>query len=246
MKISKYAKYLENWVFNQVKKANAKGIVFGLSGGVDSAVIAGIAKTVFLNNHLAIVMHINNSELDVKCTNKIIKDFNLINENLDLNSSFKCLAKSLNLCLKNDLIILGNLKSRLRTISLYALAQKYNYLVCGTSNYDEWITGYFTKYGDSACDLAPLRNCLKSDVYELADYYKVPKIIVNRQPSASLLPNQTDEKDLGFKYKELDKHLLNKEKLSSQQEKRLNNLIIMSEHKRKLPIAPKSKRKLLK
>lgn len=241
LNIESYANYLEQWLLRQLKITNTKGIVFGLSGGIDSAVVAGIAKTIVPQNHLAVVMHINNSSLDFKCTNEITKKFKLIFQNLDLNLSLKTLIETLNLDLKKDINIIGNLKARLRMVSLYALAQKKNYLVCGTSNYDEWMTGYFTKYGDSACDIALLRNCLKSDIYELGNYYSVPKIIMERKPTASLFPNQTDEKDLKIKYDELDSYWLNNKLLNDAKVKCIKNLVNQSNHKRKLPLAPKNR-----
>ncbi|WP_033160130.1 NAD(+) synthase [Mycoplasmoides alvi] len=241
--IKKYANYLEKWLEKQVKKSHSDGVVFGLSGGVDSAVVAGIAKSVFPQNHIAITMHLNNSTLDLKCTKEIVEKFKLNVKELNLNEVLFNHINALRLDLNSDLKIIGNLKSRLRMISLYALAQQHNYIVCGTSNYDEWMTGYFTKYGDSACDISLLRNCLKNDVYALAKHYLVPNIIINRKPTASLFPNQTDEDDLKLKYNELDFYWLNKKVLSKSKEKHLKELIKNSNHKRKLPPAPKSFKK---
>lgn len=236
--IAKYARYLENWLLSVVSAANAKGVVFGLSGGIDSAVVAAIAKQIFKHNYLAVVMHINNSSLDKKCTDTIIEQLDLNSTIVDLLPATNSFIKSLNLDKKQDNLIIGNFKARLRMATLYALAQKNNYLVCGTSNYDEWLTGYFTKYGDSACDVAVLRNTLKAKVYELGKYYSVPKIIITRPPTAGLINNQTDENDLGFTYQQLDNHLLKTKKLEKDLLKRFNELKNNSNHKRKLPLAP--------
>lgn len=236
--ISKYARYLENWLSSVVSASNAKGVVFGLSGGIDSAVVAAIAKQVFKHNYLAVVMHINNSLLDKKCTDTIIKQLDLNSKTVNLLPATNNFIKNLNLDKNQDQVIIGNFKARLRMATLYALAQKNNYLVCGTSNYDEWLTGYFTKYGDSACDVAVLRNTLKTEVYELGKYYSVPEIILNRAPTAGLINNQTDEKDLGFTYHQLDNHLLKIKKLEKNFLKRFNELKNNSNHKRKLPLAP--------
>lgn len=236
--IAKYARYLENWLLSVVSAANAKGVVFGLSGGIDSAVVAAIAKQIFKHNYLAVVMHINNSSLDKKCTDTIIEQLDLNSTIVDLLPATNSFIKSLNLDKKQDNLIIGNFKARLRMATLYALAQKNNYLVCGTSNYDEWLTGYFTKYGDSACDVAVLRNTLKAKVYELGKYYSVPEIIITRPPTAGLINNQTDENDLGFTYQQLDNHLLKTKKLEKDLLKRFNELKNNSNHKRKLPLAP--------
>lgn len=236
--IAKYARYLENWLLSVVSAANAKGVVFGLSGGIDSAVVAAMAKQIFKHNYLAVVMHINNSSLDKKCTDKIIEQLKLNSKVVNLLPATNNFIKNLNLDKKQDNVIIGNFKARLRMATLYALAQKNNYLVCGTSNYDEWLTGYFTKYGDSACDVAVLRNTLKTDVYALGKHYCVPEIILNRPPTAGLIINQTDENDLGFTYSQLDNHLLKIKKLEKNVLKRFNELKNNSNHKRKLPLAP--------
>ena len=242
--IKEYAKYLETWLSKTVKSAGAKGVIFGLSGGIDSAVLAGLAKKTFKNNYLAVIMHINNSALDQKCTNQLIASLKLNYTDLKLDSTVKQLTKALNLNQKNDADIIGNIKARIRMLSLYAFAQKHNFLVCGTSNYDEWQTGYFTKYGDSACDIAPLRNSLKSDVYELAQYYKIPQIVIERKPTASLKPKQTDEAELQLTYTNLDNFFKGLKSLSKLDLNRYKHLHHNSQHKRQLPHAPQPRWKL--
>lgn len=240
-----YVQYLEKWVQQTIHNAGAKGVVFGLSGGIDSAVIAAIAKSVFKNNHLAVVMHINNPLLDKECTDQAIKDLKLNAIHLDLLDAATNIAKTIKINPKKDLEIFGNIKARIRAVSLYGLAQKHNYLVLGTSNYDEWMTGYFTKYGDSACDIAPLRNLLKGDVYTLGNYYQVPQIILQRAPSAGLKPNQTDENDLNLKYVDLDNHFLRISPFKKTELEHYNKMHKNSIHKRTLPLAPKGIHKLV-
>lgn len=237
--VNELATYLETWLKNKIKKTNSNGIVFGLSGGIDSAVVAAIAKKALDLNYLAVVMHINNSSLDKQCTDELISQLKINYLNLNLLSTANSLANVININPRKDLELFSNIKARLRMISLYTLAQKYNYLVCGTTNYDEWITGYFTKYADSACDISLLKNCLKSDIYKLAKFYNIPHIIINRAPSASLIPNQTDEKELKLKYFEIDNHYLKINELKNKKLKRLNELIKISKHKRTLPSVPK-------
>ncbi|WP_052663385.1 NAD(+) synthase [[Mycoplasma] testudinis] len=236
--IPSYARFLENWLLANVSTSKANGVVFGLSGGIDSAVVAALAKQVFGHNHLAVVMHMNNSQLDEECTTKAIDVLQLNAVHLNLLPAAIEMAYALNIDPKLQPEIFGNIKARIRTIALYSLAQKNNYLVCGTSNYDEWMTGYFTKYGDSACDLAPLRNLLKSDVYALGRHYLVPQNIMRRAPSASLVVNQTDENDLNLKYIDLDQHFLNTKPLKGNDLKHFNDLHERSNHKRNLPPAP--------
>lgn len=229
---------LERWLAARVKKAGAKGVAFGLSGGVDSAVIAGISKAALGDAHAAAVMHISNSDLDKKCTDELVPRLGLNAVHLDLKPAAEALARACGVNPRSDVSAYGNVKARVRAVALYALAQKRGYLVCGTSNRDEWLTGYFTKYGDAACDLAPLRNLLKREVYALAKHYGVPASVIERAPSASLAPGQTDEADLGFSYAALDAFLGDGKPLPPASLKRLRQLYAASAHKRGLPPAP--------
>ncbi|RLF85432.1 NAD(+) synthetase, partial [Thermococci archaeon] len=145
----------------------------------------------------------------------------------------------------------GNIMSRTRMILLYAHANSKNYLVLGTSNRSEFLTGYFTKWGDSASDYAPLINLYKTEVWNIARILGVPNEIINKKPSAGLWEGQTDEKDLGITYKLLDEILyrlvdlkMKKEKIAKdlniplKKVEYVESLIKKSEHKRKLPLGP--------
>lgn len=235
-----HALRLERWIKSQVQKAGAKGVIVGLSGGIDSAVVACICQRAFNEQHLVVPMHIDNSPLDEACTTALIDQFKFHTTTLALKPAVEAVAQTCGIKATDDRVIYGNIKARLRTVSLYALGQKHHYLVCGTSNYVEWQTGYFTKYGDAACDLAPLRNYLKREVYALARYYGVPDIVLNRAPSAALQPNQTDEGDLGITYAAFDAYFANEKNFTGTELKRAQHLYVISQHKRCLPPAPKA------
>ena len=241
MNTSEKIEFIVNWMKKYLEESNAKGIVFGVSGGIDSAVISAIAKKYFPDNHLALSMDIENSVNDIRDSRLVISHFDLKHKIVNLYETYRVLTKEL----KTDPKTFGNIKSRLRMITLYSFAQEHNYLVIGTSNYNEIMTGYFTKYGDSGSDIIPLANLLKSDIVEMAKELNVPEKIISKKPTAGLFENQSDEDELGITYNEMDKYFKG-EDCYHETNSIMNNLIKKSEHKRKLSQSPLDLGKVLK
>lgn len=243
MKLEQYLEQIVNFLQDEVKKAHAKGLIVGLSGGVDSAVVALLMKKAFPSNHLVLLMPCQSPAIDLDYANELVKNHHLTSQLVNLDEVFLSFKKQLpsHLSATEAKTIFGNLKSRLRMSTLYAYAQRYNYLVVGTSNADEWHTGYFTKYGDSGVDLLPLVNLVKADVFQAAQILKVPQAIITRKPTASLWEGQTDEAEMGLTYHELDQFLLGDiKKLSDQVQIKITTMHEHTEHKRKpIPQAPK-------
>ncbi len=131
----------------------------------------------------------------------------------------------------------ANIKARLRMITLYSYANQLGYMVVGSGNRSELVTGYFTKYGDSGVDILPLGNLVKAQVRELAAYLGVPDGIITKPPSAGLWQGQTDESEMGLTYREIDDYLLN-DKASDVVRRKLEHMFAASEHKRKTPPLP--------
>ncbi len=224
---------LVEWLQEKAKEAKAEGLVFGLSGGIDSAVVAGLAKKAFPNNSLGIIMPCHSDPIDEEHGILVAEKFNLEVRKVDLSNSFDVLLNSMKVENKNKMAI-SNLKPRLRMTTLYYFAQNNNYLVVGSSNKSEFTVGYFTKHGDSGVDLLPLASFVKSEIRELAKALGVPDIIIEKPPTAGLWANQTDEKEMGFSYDVLDKYI---ETGKGPEEivdkiKRMNEI---SEHKRVYP-----------
>ena len=151
---------------------------------------------------------------------------------------------------KNNLAI-GNLKARIRMSIIYYYANAKNYLVSGTGNKSEILIGYFTKYGDGACDMEPIGDLYKGDVYRLSEYLGVPQEIIDKPPRAGLWNNQTDEEEIGMSYDLIDQILYlytEKDMNNSEIQEKLDislddvdmiiNKIIRSEHKSKVPESP--------
>ncbi len=229
-----------DWIGNKVTKAKAEGVVFGLSGGIDSAVVAALSIKVFPKNTLAIIMPCHNLETDTNDGIDLINKFNVSYKIIDLSTVYDSFVYLLDDKEKEGSFKLAeaNIKPRLRMITLYYFANKLNYLVVGTGNKSELTIGYFTKYGDGGADILPLGNLLKNQVKELAEYLGIPKKIINKPPSAGLWEGQTDEEEIGISYNQLDKYLKTGKIENKIIEKKIQNKITQSAHKRTIPAKP--------
>ena len=210
----KYLNVLVEWIKQEVKKANANGVVVGVSGGIDSALVAYLAKQAFPNSSLGILMPINKERnFDLQDGLELVHKFDLKHQIIDLYDEYHSLVNKLNPHLD---LVKGNIQSRLRMTTLYAIAQENNYLVLGTDNKAEYYLGYFTKWGDGGCDLLPIVHLYKSEVFQYAKEVGVPSSILNKAPSAGFWKEQKDELDLGFSYdayEMYDKNMLKEQKI---------------------------------
>ena len=155
-----------------------------ICGGIDSSVLALIAKEAFDRDILPVIMPINSSIEDEKDAMLLIDKFDLRYKKLDLSSVYSRLINLYGECENN--LAKANLKSRLRMMTLYFYAQENDLLVAGATNKSEFMIGYFTKYGDSGVDILPLAELYKEDIYELAKVLKIPDKIINKPSSAGL------------------------------------------------------------
>lgn len=233
--------YLVEWLRDKVKAAGASGLVFGMSGGVDSAVAGVLAKKAFPENCQGLILPCGSNINDILCAELVMENFFIPYKLVELDDAFLLLTKQFNtyfnLEKERTVYINSNIKPRLRMLTLYYFAQAQNYLVLGASNKCELTIGYTTKYGDSGVDLQVLGDLNKSQVYEIAHYLEIPQVIIEKPPSAGLWANQTDEKEMGFSYAQLERYL---EKGEGEPEirERIEKMIKSSEHKRKLPPIP--------
>lgn len=232
-----------NWLKKQVQAAGAKGCVFGLSGGLDSSVVGVLCKRAFPESSLGLLLPCFSQDEDLKHARKVAEQFSIQTKLIDLGPAFNQLYIQLEgkPYDKEEMdLVIANLKPRLRMISLYYQANKFNYLVVGTGNRSEAVMGYCTKYGDAGVDLLPLANLLKTQVRELAKEVGVPDEIVSRPPSAGLWSGQTDEGEMGITYNDLDKIILAMDKgdfsgLDQKLVKKVKQKLAATEHKRNLP-----------
>ena len=229
-----------DWMEDKLTKAKAKGIVLGLSGGLDSAVVAALSIRIFPQNTLAIIIPCHSLEADISDALEFINKFDISYKIIDLSKVYDSFIHLLNDKEKKKSFKLAdaNIKPRLRMTTLYYFANKLNYLVVGTGNKSELTIGYFTKYGDGGADILPLGNLLKSQVKELAEYVGIPKKIIDKPPSAGLWEGQTDEEEIGISYEQLDKYLKTGKLKNKIIEKRIQDKITKNAHKRAIPAKP--------
>ena len=207
----KAAEGIIRWMQKIVGDAGAKGVILGISGGVDSAVAAVLAKRAFPDDCLGVMMPCGNLAEDVEHSRILLEKFGIENTLVDLEPAFSQMMGLLSPLTDSgtaaEKAARSNVKPRLRMITLYYLAQARNYLVIGTSNKSERTVGYFTKHGDGGADLLPLADLTKKEIYQLAAYLEIPEEICKKAPSAGLWEGQTDEAEMGFTYQELDAYI---------------------------------------
>ncbi|MFH1237231.1 MAG: NAD+ synthase [Candidatus Aenigmatarchaeota archaeon] len=237
-KMSDICNRIEMWLETKLAESSASGVVIGLSGGVDSSVVAALAKRALGNQRvLGLILPCESDVKDAQRARALAKKIGIKTDTVDLTTSFRCFSDALP---EADKKTLGNLKSRLRMLTLYYYANRNNLIVLGTSNKSEIAIGYFTKHGDAAADLEPIGGLYKTQVLELAKHIEIPEEIVKAVPSAGLWDGQIDEDEIGMSYAELDSILkavegnrdpeTTKEKMA-----RVAEMIKKSSHKRKLP-----------
>lgn len=198
------------------KKNNFKKAILGLSGGIDSAVCACLAKEAFGSENVLVLFMPSKftAAHNFEDSKKLAKNLNIDYEIVPIHNLFDSYLRELRILDKKDISKAEeNLQSRVRSNILMAYSNKFNYLVLATGNKSEIMTGYFTLYGDASGALAPIGNIYKMQVYELAEYINkrnkkeiIPKRIFEKKPSAELRQNQADQDTLP-EYAVLDKTL---------------------------------------
>lgn len=236
-----------DWLRDKVKEANCKGLVVGVSGGIDSAVVCYLIKKAFPENSMGVIMGIKSNPQDRYDALKVIKGCNIKYLDLDLTEPQDLVLdtvvsklKENNLYKEENLRMTdANLRARIRMSTVYTVANNLGYLVVGTDNAAEIHTGYFTKYGDGGVDLVPLANLTKREVYEWAKELGVHNDVIHKSPSAGLWEGQTDEKEMGTTYDMIDNVVEGKLDLVPKKDQDIiARLHRISEHKRHIASKP--------
>ena len=193
---------IASWIRDQVESTGVNGVIVGLSGGIDSATVAGLAaRGLGSDRVLGAIMPAHSQPLDLEHAHLVADAFKIETLTIDLSNPFDRLLAILP---TGNQLATANLKPRLRMLTLYHLANTRGLMVVGTGNRSELMVGYFTKYGDGGVDLLPLGSLYKRDVRAVAREIGVPAPIIDKPPSAGLWAGQTDEAEMGISYEELD------------------------------------------
>jgi len=240
---SKITETIESFLSDQIEKNNAKGLILGLSGGVDSAVLAYICKRKLQDKTLALIMP-DTSITPNSETEDALKMIALTGIEYKL-IDIKPIVNEYSMYLEPNEKSKGNLRARVRTNILYYYANAKNYLVLGSSDKSEYLIGYFTKFGDGASDITPIVSLYKLQVREIAKYLGVPENVIAKKSSPHLWKDHEAEGELGVQYEEIDSILyclIDQNKSIEETEKatqikreiieKIHHLYINSEHKR--------------
>ena len=237
-----------------VKNSGAKGIVLGLSGGIDSGTIAALSSLAIGGENvfgLLLPEKENFNQKDIDDAKTVAEQFQLQTQVCDMSDALNHLYGGIPVFDPSDKLCKGNIKARIRMIYLYYYANKQNRIVCGSSDKSETMMGYFTKWGDAASDIAPIMDLYKTQVRKLAIYLGIPKELALKPSTPALWPNQMAESELGVKYETLDLILYGLERFMKVQEisdqlgiekiivEKVKNRWLANEHKRRMPLAPK-------
>jgi NAD+ synthase len=248
-------KLIVNFIKEYVSQAGVNGVVLGLSGGIDSSLVATLAcEAIGPERVLGIMLPV-----DAKKDADNIVDAEKLAESLQMRLELFELKKAVAAfdSLSLGKIALGNLTARLRMVTWYVRANQENLLVLGTGNKTELMIGYFTKYGDGGTDILPIGDLYKENVWSLSRHVGVPEKIIEKVPSAGLWKDQTDEGEIGVSYAELDSILFLKfERGLSEEEivawgidetkvQRVLKMMKTSQHKRTTPPIPKLRKESL-
>lgn len=207
MKSERNIDLANQFIKDYISKAGAKGVVLGISGGLDSAVTAYLAcRALNPDNVFGLILPYKTTDpQSLKDALLIVDELGIRHEQIDITPQLDAYYQKWDQ--NADLLRIGNKAARERMTILYDWAQKMDYLVLGTSNKTEWVLGYFTMWGDMAAALEPIGDLYKTQVRELSEGLGIPGRIIKKAPTADLWQGQTDEEEIGIPYVEIDRIL---------------------------------------
>ena len=234
---------IDKFLKEQMENNNVEGLILGLSGGIDSAVLAYLCKRSLKEKTLAIIMPDTEitPQYETEDALKMIALTGIEYKLIDI----KPIVKEYSMYLEPNDWAKGNLRARIRTNILYYYANAKNLLVLGSSDKSEHLIGYFTKFGDGAADIVPIISLYKLQVRKIAEFLGVPKNVIEKKSSAHLWKAHEAEKEIGASYEEIDSILyclfdkklsientVNKTQIEKTVVDKVYSLYLKSEHKR--------------
>jgi len=245
---------IKRFIKDYVEKSEVKGIVLGLSGGIDSCTTAALSALAIGGDKvlgLLLPEQETYNVTDVEHAQLVAEKFGFKTEVVDITSTLEAFYASIPIFERADKLCKGNIKARTRMVYIYYYANRLNMLACGSSDKSETMIGYFTKWGDVAADISPLMDLYKTQVRKLAQHIGMPKEIVTKPASPALWPGQLAEKELGIKYETLDLILYGLERFMKTEEiaqqlnikkelvSKIKRRWLSVEHKRRMPLTTK-------
>ena len=226
-----------DFIRSALNDAGATGVVYGNSGGKDSALV-GILCKMACQDTVGLIMPCGsrrNYNEDKTDAQEVARLFDISTRVVDLTALKEAYLALLGAQTQLSKMAISNLAPRIRMTTLYAVAASENRLVAGTGNRSEGYMGYFTKWGDGAHDFNPIADLTVTEIYEFLRYLKAPEAILTKAPSAGLFDGQTDEQEMGITYKAIDTYLL--EGTATEADRAImERYHRVSEHKRRLPL----------
>lgn len=245
---------VKRFIRDYVEKTGTKGLVLGLSGGIDSCTATALsALAIGENKVLGLLLPEKETynDKDAKHAKLVARKFGFKTQMVDITSTLEAFYTSIPIFDPTDNMCKGNIKARTRMIYIYYYANKLNMLVCGSSDKSETMMGYFTKWGDVAADISPIMDLYKTQVRKLAQHIGLPKELVEKPSSPALWPSQLAEEELGIKYEQLDlilyglEHFMEPDEIAKQlhvKRQRVDKTKrrwLSSEHKRRMLLTAK-------
>jgi NAD+ synthase len=245
---------ITRFIKDYVKKTRAKGVVLGMSGGIDSSTNAALTALAIGGDRthgLLLPEKETLNKVDINHAQQVAKQFEIKTTIINITKILNAFYEGIPAFEHSHLKAKGNIKSRERMILLYYYANSKNLIVSASSDKSETMIGYYTKYGDIAADIAPQQDLYKTQVRQLARYLGISKAIISKPSTPALWPDQTAEKEIGIEYEKLDLILYGLEHFmeTSQIAKQLTLPVktvesikrrwLNAEHKRRMPLAPK-------
>jgi len=245
---------VKRFIKDYVEKSGAKGVVLGLSGGMDSCTVAALsALAMGRNKVLGLILPEKETynPKDIEHAELTAEKFGFKKETIDITPTLEAFYNSIPIFEPSDKLSKGNIKARTRMVYVYYYANRLNMLVCGSSDKSETMMGYFTKWGDVAADISPIMDLYKTQVRKLAQHVGIPKEIVAKPSSPALWPGQLAERELGMKYEELDlilyglEHFMKPEEIAKQLNvgkdmvDKVKRRWLSAEHKRRMLLTTK-------
>ena len=244
--MKEYQNIEETLVFSLKDKTKDKQLLLGVSGGIDSAVVATLCARAKPNETHALIMPtVSSSKQNMDDALNLCEKLSINYKVLAIDGILDAFYKTIDVNLSN--LRKGNLAARVRMSLLYDYSSSINALVIGTSNKSELMLGYGTIFGDLACAINPIGELYKSEIFEFAKHLGIDKNFIDKAPSADLWDGQSDEGDIGYSYAVIDEILQNLENNKEQVIKKfgskavldIENRVVSNRFKRQMPLIVK-------